>query len=57
MAAGEKGLRREQTEPTYHCVTPLPADSHIGRVRLRVGDLERSLAFYRGVLGLSVSRG
>ena len=37
-------------------MTPLPADTHIGRVRLRVGDLERALAFYRGVLGLSVSR-
>ncbi|MEP7226829.1 MAG: VOC family protein [Gemmatimonadales bacterium] len=28
----------------------------MGHVRLRVGDLERALAFYRGVLGLSVSR-
>lgn len=37
-------------------MTPLPADTHIGRVRLRVGDLERALAFYRGVLGLDVSR-
>jgi catechol 2,3-dioxygenase len=37
-------------------MTPLPAESHIGRVRLRVGDLERALAFYRGVLGLSVSQ-
>lgn len=34
----------------------LSPDTHIGRVRLRVGDLERSLAFYRGVLGLDVSR-
>jgi catechol 2,3-dioxygenase len=34
----------------------LPADTHIGRVRLRVGDLERALAFYRDVLGLNVSR-
>jgi catechol 2,3-dioxygenase len=34
----------------------LPADTHIGRVRLRVGDLERALTFYRGVLGLNVSR-
>ncbi len=33
----------------------LPADTHIGRVRLRVGDLERALTFYRGVLGLNVS--
>ncbi|MEO8089526.1 MAG: VOC family protein [Gemmatimonadales bacterium] len=34
----------------------LSSDTHIGRVRLRVGDLERALAFYRGVLGLEVSR-
>jgi catechol 2,3-dioxygenase len=34
----------------------LPADTHIGRVRLRVGDLERALTFYRGVLGLNLSR-
>jgi catechol 2,3-dioxygenase len=39
-----------------HSMAPLPADTHIGRVRLRVGDLERALAFYRGVLGLKVSR-
>jgi catechol 2,3-dioxygenase len=35
---------------------PLPADTRIGRVRLRVGDLGRALAFYRDVLGLRVSR-
>jgi catechol 2,3-dioxygenase len=34
----------------------LPAGTHIGRVRLRVRDLERALGFYRGVLGLNVSR-
>lgn len=56
MAAREKGLRRGQAEPTYHCMPSLPADTRIGRVRLRVGDLERALAFYRGVLGLNVSR-
>jgi catechol 2,3-dioxygenase len=33
----------------------LPANTHIGRVRLRVGDLERSLRFYRDVLGLRVA--
>jgi catechol 2,3-dioxygenase len=33
----------------------LPADTHIGRVRLRVGDLERALRFYRDVLGLRVA--
>ena len=34
----------------------LPADAHVGRVRLRVSDLERSLEFYRGVLGFELSR-
>ena len=34
----------------------LPPDTRIGRARLRVGDLERSLTFYRDVLGLQVSR-
>jgi catechol 2,3-dioxygenase len=36
--------------------TRLPADAHIGRVRLRVADLGRALAFYRDVLGLRVQR-
>jgi catechol 2,3-dioxygenase len=30
----------------------LPADTHLGRVRLRVAELGRSLAFYRAVLGV-----
>jgi catechol 2,3-dioxygenase len=34
----------------------LPEDSHIGRIRLRVGDLDRSLRFYRDLLGLRVVR-
>ncbi len=34
----------------------LPADAHIGRVRLRVADLERSLGFYRDVLGFAIQR-
>jgi catechol 2,3-dioxygenase len=29
----------------------MPADTHIGRVHLRVSDLERALAFYRELLG------
>lgn len=33
----------------------LPADTHIGRVRLRVSDMERSLEFYRDVLGFAVT--
>jgi catechol 2,3-dioxygenase len=36
--------------------TRLPADAGIGRVRLRVADLERSLGFYRDVLGLNLIR-
>src|SRR4051812_29334470 len=32
----------------------LPAETHVGRVRLQVADLERSLAWYGGVLGLRV---
>src|SRR2546425_9305647 len=32
----------------------LPADAHVGRVRLQVSDLARSIAYYTGVLGLSV---
>src|SRR5215208_822065 len=34
----------------------LPSDTHIGRARLRVRDLERSLRFYHVVLGLQVAR-
>jgi catechol 2,3-dioxygenase len=34
----------------------LPSDAHIGRVRLRVGDLARSLGFYRDLLGFRVER-
>jgi catechol 2,3-dioxygenase len=36
--------------------TRLPDSAHIGRVRLRVGDLGRSLQFYRDLLGLRVAR-
>jgi catechol 2,3-dioxygenase len=32
----------------------LPADAHIGRVRLRVANLDRAVQFYRDVLGLRV---
>lgn len=32
----------------------LPADTRLGRVRLQVADLKRSLVFYQGVLGLRV---
>src|SRR5919205_691643 len=44
--------------PPYGIAPPayrLPAATHIGRVRLQVSDLERSLAYYgRDVLGLRV---
>jgi catechol 2,3-dioxygenase len=32
----------------------LPASTHIGRVRLAVSDLTRSIAFYRDIIGLAV---
>ncbi len=35
----------------------LPESAHLGRVRLQVADLDRSLAFYETVLGLRVIRG
>ena len=35
---------------------PLPADAHIGQVSLTVRDLDRSLPFYRDVLGLRGAR-
>jgi catechol 2,3-dioxygenase-like lactoylglutathione lyase family enzyme len=31
----------------------LPNDAHIGQVSLTVSDLDRSLAFYTGVLGFA----
>jgi catechol 2,3-dioxygenase len=34
----------------------LPAATRVGAVRLRVNDLERSIAFYQGVLGLTARR-
>ncbi len=33
---------------------PLPPATRLGRVRLQISDLDRSLAFYQGVLGLRV---
>jgi len=35
-------------------MTPLPPDTRLGRVRLQVADLERSLAFYRDAIGFRV---
>jgi catechol 2,3-dioxygenase len=32
----------------------LPAATHLGRVRLQIADLERSIAYYEGVIGLRV---
>jgi catechol 2,3-dioxygenase len=46
-----KGLREAGW---WHASARLPADAHIGRVRLRVADLGRALAFYRDVLGMEL---
>lgn len=49
--------RPEPATPGSYGLAPagfrLPAATHPGRVRLQVGDLARSLEFYRGVLGLA----
>src|SRR5918993_1293168 len=34
----------------------LPSDTHIGKVRFRVADLERAVTFYRDVLGLQITQ-
>jgi catechol 2,3-dioxygenase len=34
---------------------PLPADAHIGEVTLGVSNLERSLSFYTGIIGLTTA--
>jgi catechol 2,3-dioxygenase len=49
------GMDSTTVRPRTEARPQLPADTHIGRVRLRVGDLERSLRFYHDVLGLEVS--
>jgi len=45
---------------TEHGIRPkgyrLPAATHLGRVRLQVADLERSITFYEQVLGMRVIR-
>lgn len=45
---------------TVHGVRPtgyrLPESTHLGRVRLQVADLDRSVAFYENVVGLRVIR-
>ena len=36
---------------------PLPEQTHVGAVRLQVSDLQRSVEYYRGVLGMDVLEG
>jgi catechol 2,3-dioxygenase len=45
-------------DPAKGASRPLPADSkvRIGHVHLKVSDLERSLAFYRDILGFAVTQ-
>jgi catechol 2,3-dioxygenase len=47
----------EQTTPSYGVRPPnyrLPDAAHVGRVRLQVADLERSVAYYETVIGFRV---
>jgi catechol 2,3-dioxygenase len=41
-------------EPSQH--RPVDAGTRIGHVHLKVADLERSLAFYQGVLGFEITQ-
>jgi catechol 2,3-dioxygenase len=40
--------------PTRPALPPIPAETRIGHVHLKVSDLERAVAFYRDVLGFEV---
>src|SRR3954463_612726 len=45
------------TSPQYGIAPPdyrLPSESHLGRVRLQVADLDRSIAYYETVIGFRV---
>jgi len=49
--------RQKQTSSTESSERiRLPESTHLGRVRLQVADLERSVAFYEKVLGMRVIR-
>ncbi|WP_112320359.1 VOC family protein [Oceanibium sediminis] len=41
-------------KPEIPAKTPAPSGMHVGHVHLRVADLERSIRFYKDVLGLDV---
>ena len=53
--ANEQATKGDVTSPGIH--PPgyrLPASTHVGKVRLAVSDLEASIGFYSGVIGLAV---
>jgi catechol 2,3-dioxygenase len=57
MQAGTTGTAAAHAQRPYGIAPPgyrLPDATHLGRVRLQVSDVERSLAYYRDVLGFHV---
>ena len=44
------------SEPARHLSPPIDSQVRIGHVHLKVADLERSLAFYNGVLGFEITQ-
>jgi catechol 2,3-dioxygenase len=43
-------------EDTMTPTPPLPPETRIGHVHLKVADLERALAFYQGILGFEITQ-
>src|SRR6266550_995638 len=56
MTTKQKAVSADEQQGIHPKGYRLPQSTHLGRVRLQVADLERSLVFYEKVLGLRVIR-
>jgi catechol 2,3-dioxygenase len=59
MAKKDRNPRKQEvkmtTKPNPEMPTPIHPQTKIGHIHLTVADLERSLAFYRDLLGFEVT--